>query len=111
MTEEEILTIKHKIKAKIEATNEHIASLEFSVQQSPLVDELDRASRTEAINYKRTCEADIRKSMKKLSEYEVALKRVDAAGFGICIECDKPIQMTKLMLMPETMYCVRCHKL
>ena len=111
MTEDERVTIKHKIKAKIEATNEHIASLEFSVQQIPLVDELDRASRTEAINYKRTCEADIRKSMKKLAEYEVALKRIDAAGFGICIECDKPIQMTKLMLMPETMYCVQCHKL
>lgn len=111
MTEEEILTIKHKIKAKIEATNEHIASLEFSIQQIPQLDEIDKASRSEAIDYKRKCEADIRKSMKKLSEYEVALKRVDAPGFGICIECDKPIQITKLMLIPETMYCVRCHKL
>ncbi|MDT8318220.1 MAG: TraR/DksA C4-type zinc finger protein [bacterium] len=111
MTEEERLTIRHKIKANIEAINEHIASLEFSVMQIPQLDELDKASRSEAINYKRRCEADIRKSMKKLSDYEVALKRVDAPGFGICIECDKPIQITKLMLIPETMFCVRCHKL
>ena len=111
MTEEERLTIKHKIKATIEATNEHIASLEFGIQQIPQLHELDRSSRTEAIHYKRQCEADIRSSMKKLSQLEIALKRVDGPDYGICIECDKPIQITKLMLMPETMYCVQCHKL
>ena len=111
MTEDERKSIRRKIEAKIEALRENIAALEFSVKQIPPVDDLDRETRSEAINYKRTCEANIRDSLQKISKLEVAGKRVDAPDYGICIECDKPIEVTKLMLMPETMYCVQCHKL
>ena len=111
MTEDEILSIRHKIRARVDATNEHIAALQFSIQQLPPIEEMDRAARTETLNYKRKCEADIRNSMKKIAHLDVALKRVGEPDFGICIECDKPIETTKLMLMPETMYCVRCHKM
>lgn len=111
MTEEEKKTLKNKIQANIGAQREHIASLEFSIQQLPPDCDLDSSTRREVMDHKRNCEAGIRGAMKKVSHLEVALKRVDGPDFGICIECDKPIEMTKLMLMPETLYCVQCHKL
>ena len=111
MTEDERKSIRRKIEAKIEAIRENIAALEVSVRQIPPVDDLDRETRSEAINYKRNCEAQIRDGQQKIKKLEVAEKRVDAPDYGICIECDKPIEVTKLMLMPETMYCVQCHKL
>lgn len=111
MTEDDIKTIKNKINATIEALKENIAALEFSVQQLPPLDDLDKTTRQEAISHKRTCEANIRGYMQKISRLEVAIKRVGSPDYGICIECDKPIEITKLKLMPETMYCVECHKL
>ncbi len=111
MTEEERKTIKQKIRADIEALRERIAALEFSIQQLPDPLEVDPTTRAEMMNHRRNCQAGIRDAMKKVSQLEVALKRVDGPDYGICIECEKPIEMTKLMLMPETLYCVQCHKL
>ena len=110
MTDEERKSLKQKIRATIEALREHITALELSVRQIPSHTDVDHSTRMEMINYKRSCEANIRDTMKKLSRLEVALKRVDSSDYGICIECERPIEMTKLMLMPETMYCVQCHK-
>ena len=111
MTGEERVSIKLKIKASIEAVEENIASLEFSIQQLPPIDDLDRVTRTNMMSYKRNCEAQIRAAIKKKAQLDVALKRVDSDDFGICIECDKPIEIQKLLLIPETLYCVQCHKL
>lgn len=111
MTAEERASIKLKIKANIEAVEENITSLEFSVGQLPLMNDLDRDTRNNLMNYKRNCEAQIRAAIKKKTQLESALKRVDSDDYGICIDCDKPIEIQKLMLIPETLYCVQCHKL
>ena len=111
MTSEERASVKLKIKANIEAVDENITALEFSIQQLPPINDLDRATRMEMMNYKRSCEARIRAAIKKKNELQVAEKRVDGDDYGICIECEKPIEITKLMLIPETLYCVQCHKM
>jgi len=111
VTAEERASIKLKIKASIEAVEENISSLEFSIGQLPNPDDLERHARIDMMNYKRNCEAQIRAAIKKKKELDVAQKRVDSDDYGICIECDKPIEVQKLLLIPETFYCVQCHKL
>ena len=111
MTKEELRSIKEKIRANIEAHKENISVLEHSIQQLPPDADLDRETRMELINYKRNCEAQIRSALQKIKNLESASKRVDGPDYGICIECDKPIETTKLMLIPETLYCVKCHRL
>lgn len=112
MTDEERKSLKEKIKGNLEALKEHVEVLEFSIQQLPAnINDVDRETRHKMMAHKRDCEAQIRDGMKKLTQQEVALKRVDGYDYGICIECEKPIPMVKLELMPETMYCVECHKL
>ena len=111
MTEEEKKTLRQKIVATIAAHRENIAALEYSIAQLPPVDDVDRATRTEIMNYKRNCEAQIRGALQKIAKLESATKRVDSPDYGICIECEKPIEMEKLKLIPDTLYCVQCHKL
>lgn len=108
MTEEEKKSIKQKIIADVMVWKEHIEALEFSIRQIPPDQTLDRAVRMEVINHKRRCEADIRTAMAKVSRLEVALKRIGAPGFGICIECEKPIPTERLMRLPETLWCESC---
>lgn len=112
MTDEERKSLTEKIKGNIEALKEHIEVLEFAIGQMPSnINDFERKERQQMMARKRDCEAQIREAMKKLKLQEVALKRVDGDDYGICIECEKPIPMVKLQLMPETMYCVGCHKL
>jgi len=108
VTEEERKSIKNKISAAMGALKEHMAALEFSIQQLPSADTLDGVTRRELINYKRSCEAAIRDTMKKIKLNEVALKRVDSPDFGLCIDCEKEIFMDRLMEIPDTFYCAEC---
>lgn len=39
---------------------------------------------------------------------EDALRRIDEGGYGVCTECHEPIPYGRLLVMPETLYCVTC---
>ena len=43
-----------------------------------------------------------------LYKIEEALKRIDDKTFGICIECNKPINKARLKVVPFAEYCVPC---
>ncbi len=111
MTNEELKSINEKIRANIEALKENISALEHSIRQLPADADLDSKTRMQVISYKRNCEAQIRSALQKIKNLESASRRVDDPDYGICIDCEKPIEMNKLILIPETLYCVKCHKL
>ncbi len=69
---------------------------------------IGRISRMEAINSKSINEEALRKAEDTLSKLERALKIIDDADFGTCIECDEPIPFARLMILPETSLCVGC---
>jgi len=47
-------------------------------------------------------------SGEQLIKIEEALRRIDDGKFGDCAECDKPIKIERLMLVPHAQYCVPC---
>jgi len=71
---------------------------------------LGRLTRLEAmqeqeLNVHRLHEAKIR-----LNRLEYALRKVGSPEYGICMECEEPIAVARLKLMPETSLCIRCAK-
>ena len=44
----------------------------------------------------------------KLIEVDEALDRIENGSFGICEECEEPIALQRLEVMPNARYCVRC---
>lgn len=46
----------------------------------------------------------------QLQKVEDALKKIDEGTYGICDECNQPIDMERLEVLPETTKCVYCRE-
>lgn len=105
---EERIRIKEKIEANIERLKEDIEDLKALTKPISPDNAYGRVSRMDAINSRSVNEAALRSSVSKLSKLEHALTLVDKPDFGICTKCRQPIQIGRLMLMPESSRCIRC---
>ncbi|OGG15568.1 hypothetical protein A3D77_02630 [Candidatus Gottesmanbacteria bacterium RIFCSPHIGHO2_02_FULL_39_11] len=55
-------------------------------------------------------EAIISQQRKRMSEIELALKRIEDTTYGICLNCGKPIEQKRLLVNPAAVYCLTCEK-
>jgi len=69
---------------------------------------IGRLTRMDAISNKSINEAALREAQNTLAKLQWALKMIDRPGFGLCRECEEPIPVARLMIMPETDMCVEC---
>jgi len=45
---------------------------------------------------------------KRLNRLKAAYLKIDTPEYGICRECEEPIPVERLKLLPESQYCVSC---
>lgn len=69
---------------------------------------IGRISRMDAINNKSINDRMLRNSLQKLKNLKTGLKRLEKVDFGICIQCKREININRLILIPETLRCVKC---
>lgn len=43
-----------------------------------------------------------------LAKLNLALAKLDDGTFGVCVECEEPINKKRLEARPETQLCIRC---
>lgn len=100
--------LRQRIQAEILKTEERVQDYEeMSGPVSP-DDSIGRLSRMDAINNKSVTESALRQAKDKLSKLRHALAQIDEPGFGSCRRCGLPIPVMRVVLMPESPYCVRC---
>lgn len=90
-----------KTKSLIEEYKEYTKPIEPS-------DSIGRISRMDAINNKTINENALRKAEAKLKNLEVALSNVDDPEFGKCAKCKQQIPIQRIILMPQSRFCVKC---
>ena len=69
---------------------------------------IGRVSRMDAIQNKSVAEAALRQARSKLDALETMEKRLDDPELGICVKCKQPIPLKRVILMPQSPYCVHC---
>lgn len=69
---------------------------------------IGRVSRMDAINNRSVNEAALRKTVRRLNGLELALERSSDTSFGLCRGCGEEIPMGRLLLLPESVLCVKC---
>lgn len=104
---------KNKIKNIIE---EKIKDLALEIDElrqiaKPIEPEnaIGRISRMDAINNKSINDRMLRNSLQKLKNLKTGLKRLENIDFGICIQCRREININRLLIIPETLKCVKCN--
>lgn len=100
--------IKELLEKEIKKTQERIA--EYKELTKPIAPEnsIGRISRMDAINNKSISEAALRKAETKLKNLEFALANLDDPDFGLCAKCKSQIPIQRIMLMPQSRFCVNC---
>ena len=69
---------------------------------------IGRISRMDAINNKAITAASLRQAESKLKNLEQVLAKVGTKNFGICVRCQKPIPAGRILIRPESQFCVNC---
>jgi len=108
MKQEERVILKAKIEELIVKYEHDIKETEKMTQPISPENSLGRVSRMDAINNKSVMEASLRNKISKRNKLIMALTQVNNPSFGICTNCNKPINPKRLMFMPESTKCIRC---
>ena len=108
MNREEKAALKKSIQDKMTATKADIVAYEALIRPISPDNAIGRLTRMEAIASKSINEAALRKARETRLGLERALARVDHPDFGLCRECESPIPVARLMVLPETDLCVGC---
>ncbi|WP_223032230.1 MULTISPECIES: TraR/DksA family transcriptional regulator [Hanstruepera] len=69
---------------------------------------IGRVSRMDAINNRSVNEASLRQAETKLTNLKRALSKVEDDDFGICLKCQNPIPVGRILIRPESFLCVNC---
>lgn len=108
MTEDERNELKSKILISISETAKDISELEELTKPISPENAIGRVSRMDAINNKSINEAALIQARTKLDKLKFALDKCAEPEFGSCKRCKKNIPMGRLLLMPESFFCVQC---
>jgi len=96
------------LTAELEKTRASIAELRDLTEPVAPDVAIGRISRMDSINNKAINDAALRKAEEKLQQLERMTVLVDEPGFGLCKKCGGTIPMQRLILMPQSVFCVRC---
>ena len=108
MTDTERQNLKAKIEASLKETEASIEELKELTKPISPENAIGRVSRMDAINNKSINEAALNQAITKLDKLQFALKKCDEPEFGSCKRCGQDIPMGRLLLMPESLFCMAC---
>ena len=108
MNQKDRNNIKEKIELEIKETEKAI--LHYKELTKPIAPEnaIGRISRMDAINNKTVNDAALRKAEQKLKNLNVALQNIDDPDFGLCSRCKNEIPLGRILLLPQSRFCVHC---
>ncbi|QBA63437.1 TraR/DksA C4-type zinc finger protein [Muriicola soli] len=100
--------LKALLKSAITRTEKRIAQYrDLSRPVSP-DNAIGRVSRMDAINNKGVMEAALRKAEDQLRGLKRNFSMLGTDDFGKCLKCREKIPIERILLAPESSFCVNC---
>lgn len=99
---------KLKLERKIKRLRSEIVELEEMTKPIAPENAIGRLSRMDAINIRGVNMATLVNAQSKLDGLEYALRNLNGAYFGLCAKCKEAIPPQRLLLVPESRFCVKC---
>lgn len=107
MTTEQKQKIKNKILEDLSSLDNEIKELEEKLK--PIEPDCCLGDlRFEMMNEQDVFEKILREAEVRKRKLKHALLKVDEDDYGMCQECEEEIAYERLLILPESLYCVRC---
>ena len=100
--------IRSLIETEIAKTKNKIVGYEEMAAPVSPDDAIGRVSRMDAIVNKSIFETSLQRAKEKLSQLQIMQGMLDEPGFGLCANCKQPIPVKRIILMPQSKFCVNC---
>lgn len=108
LTKKEVETFRKLLEVKRDAVYQNAKktlSDNMVLDPNDLPDEMDLAASEALQSFEFRLRGREKAHLKKL---DLALRKLDEGSFGICAECEEPINKKRLEARPETQLCIRC---
>jgi DnaK suppressor protein len=102
------LDLRQRIEEEIENTRLIIENYKEKTQPTPPDCAVDTAMRMDAMQHKNIYAASLLQAELKLQNLKKVLESIGTSDFGICRKCKQPIPIARILIRPESLYCVRC---
>ncbi len=99
---ERLLKLREELQSVVAASVESAAVVELDPSK------VGRLSRMDAMQAQAMAQATGERREAMLRNIEAALKRVDNGDYGVCRDCDKPIDPKRLEFDPTVLRCIDC---
>ena len=110
MNKEQLIILKDKLNQEIKNTQDKITEYSELCKPIPPENSIGRISRMDAINNKSVVEAALRAAKEKIQQLNNMKKKINDTDFGFCIRCMKEIPFGRLIIQPQSKFCVNCAK-
>jgi len=93
-----------------EISKTEMSVTEFKEVTKPVAPDvaIGRVSRMDAINNKSVAEAGLRFAEQKLKNLNRVLSQLGSKDFGLCLKCNQPIPLGRILIRPQSLLCVKC---
>ena len=108
MTKTQREQIKNKIEEDLKTTTHHIELLQERTKPIAPDCALGRDIREETLQLQLIDATTLYQAEIRLNKLRYALQKVDKENYGVCLECEEEIAFARLLLLPESTYCVAC---
>lgn len=108
MNDKEKKSINTVINRDINELIVKIKKLTEDTKPIPPENAIGRVSRMDAINNKSVLEASLINSKVRLKKLKMIKDKMNNKDFGLCVRCNKPIPIQRLIILPESIKCVNC---
>lgn len=100
--------IKQLINKEIDKTKEIIEI--YKEETKPVAPDcaVDILSRNDAMNNMSRVNSLLEQAKAKLAALEFVLTKVGTPEFGKCVRCRKEISIGRMLVRPESLYCIEC---
>ena len=100
--------IRTLFEQEIRKTNKRILIYEELAQPISPDNAIGRISRMDAINNKSITDAALRKAKERLLGLKRNRDKLGTQEFGVCQKCKNEIRIERILLAPESSFCVNC---
>lgn len=108
MSKSNLKQIKQKLEDERLLLIEKLKGNDLSIDDSETPDPVDLAVR----NYSKNVQLAVSENeSRQLTLIDEALRRIDDDEYGICLNCEKPINPKRLAAIPWARYCIECQEL